>query len=160
MAIFAVFRRFRQNRTFSLAAQNHAWIYQKVKSKGIFENYRSRAFHIWSHILATMLFSWVEFHLKIVYFCLFLPFFAVFGNLINFLWQPKTMHTHIRKLKVMVVLKRRDQGLSIYGLIYPNIMFYFLSHICSIQKKDQFICPVPWTHEELILGCLKTIMRN
>ena len=121
MAIFGYFCRFRrfwQNRTFSLAAQTHAWIYQKVKSKGIFENYRSRAFHIWSHILATMLFSWVEFHLKIVYFCLFLPFFAVFGKLITFLWQPKTMHVHIRKLKVVVVLKRRDQGLSIYGLLY------------------------------------------
>ena len=23
------------------------------------------------------------------------------------------------------------------------------THICRIQKKDQFKCPVPWTHEEL-----------
>ena len=29
-----------------------------------------------------------------------------------------------------------------------NIIF-ILSHIA--YRKDQFICPVPWTHEELIL---------
>ena len=63
------------------------------------------------------MFSWVEFHLKIDHFCLFLPFFAVFGKIGNFLWQPKTMPEYIRKLKVMVVLKTTDQGLSITGLI-------------------------------------------
>ena len=59
----------------------------------------------------------MEFHLKIGYFWLFLPFFVVFGKIGHFLWQPKTMPEYIRKLKVKVVLKTTDQGLSIYGLI-------------------------------------------
>ena len=63
-------------------------------------------------------FSWVEFHLKIGYFWLFLPFFVVFGKIGHFLWQPKTMPEYIRKLKVKVYLKTTDQGLSIYGLVY------------------------------------------
>ena len=47
--------------------------------------------------------------------------FAVFRNswpIANFLWQPKSLPDYIRNLKVMVVLKTRDQGLSISGLIF------------------------------------------
>ena len=39
-----------------------------------------------------------------------------------------------------------------------NIIF-ILSHIA--YRKDQFICPVPWTHEELILKWdRETIMKE
>ena len=50
----------------------------------------------------------------------------------------------------------------------PNLMYmwrainniiFILSHIA--YRKDQFICPVPWTHEELILKWdRETIMKE
>ena len=69
--IFSDFLRFcalRLNHKISLTAHFYAWICHKLKSKGGFESYRSRAFHIWSYILAYMISSLVEFHMKITYF--------------------------------------------------------------------------------------------
>ena len=42
-------------------------------------------------------------------------------------------------------------------IYFTCIYIYFcMLHKCSIQyRKNQFKCPVPWTHEELILRCCK-----
>ena len=45
------------------------------------------------------------------------------------------------------------------GLRKKTNIIFILSHIA--YRKDQFICPVPWTHEELILKWdRETIMRE
>ena len=47
----------------------------------------------------------------------YLVIFAVFGGIIKYLWQAKTTLEYVKNLKVMVVLKTTDQGLSIPGII-------------------------------------------
>ena len=60
-------------------------------------------------------------------------------------------------------LKSSDQ-VSYYHhrpyMMHPNTnIIFILSHIA--YRKDQFICPVPWTHEELILKWdRETIMKE
>ena len=49
--------------------------------------------------------------------CAFLLFLALFVRIIKYLWQPKTTLECVKNLKVMVVLKTADQGLSRTGLI-------------------------------------------
>ena len=58
---------------------------------------------------STEIFCWVEFYLK------FDPIFH-FREFTLFLWQPKTMFKCFINLKVMVLLERGDQGLSIGSL--------------------------------------------
>ena len=85
-----------------------------------------------------MLFSWVEFHLKIVYFCLFLPFFAVFGNLINFLWQPKTMHTYQKVKSNGSFEKKRSRAFHIWSHILANMLFSWVEFQLKIGNCRSF----------------------
>ena len=111
LSIFAVFRCFRQTHHFSLTARNHACTYQKVKSSGSFEKKRSRAFHIWSHILANMLFSWVEFQLEISNCrC----FFGGFCTACQYLSNIIPILDFVKNIKEMAVLETTSQDLSRY----------------------------------------------
>ena len=112
LSIFAVFRCFRQSHQFSLAAQNHAYTYQKVKSNGSFEKKRSRAFHIWSHILANMLFSWVEFQLKIGNCRSF--FGGFFTARLTNLIPLRHILDFVKNIKVIAVLETTSQDLFRY----------------------------------------------
>ena len=54
---------------------------------------------------------------KLCTFCNFFPFLALFVGIIKCVWQPKTSLWYVLNLKVMVVLKTADQGLSRTGLL-------------------------------------------
>ena len=55
--------------------------------------------------------------------------------------------------------KRALGRMKVRTIIKKNNIIFILSHIA--YRKNQFICPVPWTHEELILKWdRETIMRE
>ena len=114
LSTFGVFRCFRQTHHFSLTDQNHACTYQKVKSSGSFEKKRSRAFHIWSHILANMLFSWVEFQLKTSKCRSFFGGFCTSCQYLSNIIPLRHILDFVKNKKEMAVLETTIQVLSWY----------------------------------------------
>ena len=106
-----------QNHKISFTAHFYTWICPKFKVKVVLKSTDQGHSILGLISLLKWCLVWWNSIWKLLFFLDIFYVFAHLGIIIKYLWQPISSPEYVINLKVKVLLKTTDQGLSKYGLI-------------------------------------------